>query len=191
MSVFCSNQKAIFHGKWIICFSLKYVIKLYVQQIILSLGVSNEYLLAEQLCIGLVCLVALLWKLLNRKPFSIGNEWSHLLTVPLYKASSQGPVGVPWWSPRRTESTAGTQMKMRISVSYPTTSYPHHGTAVMWPSNAAFKTLRVSGRTFSSEESALNTPLGQRFRSEFRAEVKQPESSQITSQQWLPVSLMD
>ena len=38
-------------------------------------------------------------------------------------------------------------------------------------------------RTLSLEESALNTPLGQSFRVESRAEVKQPESSKITSQQ--------
>ena len=63
-------------------------------------------------------------------------------------------------------------------------------------SDDTFKTLKSFRvfrrfRTLSSEESALNTLLGRSLRSEFRAEVKQPEPSEITSQLWPPVSLMD
>ena len=49
---------------------------------------SDKY----HLWIGLGCLGAILWKLLIKKLFSIGNEWSNWLTVPKWKASRQEQV---------------------------------------------------------------------------------------------------
>ena len=56
------------------------------------------HIIEEQFCIGLRCLGSIPWKLLSKKPFSIGNLWRNLLMVPMWKASSQEQVGVPWSS---------------------------------------------------------------------------------------------